>query len=244
MTNAANDTGLAILHALIKGACTRIVVADASSNMQKLVAPLSSDTVQLRVVRHNPGDDDGWDRVVQEAAGHFGEIDYCINCSPVTSKFATPKPTLDLDPAEFKAGLYDTSRELWLACRAQLRQLTTQTNSKSTRSIVNIIPYGNFGTHPGHTMLAASSYGRTGMTKSMAKDFVTSGIRINAVCPGLVEGEVDTAPVLEQHMKLSAGRLITPTEVANAAVFLVGEGGNGMTGMAMPVDGGWSMTHN
>ena len=93
-------------------------------------------------------------------------------------------------------------------------------------------------------MLAASSRGRIGMTKSMARDYVTSGIRINAVCPGLVEGEVDSAPVLEQHMKTSAGRLITPNEVASAAVFLVGDSGTGVTGSAMAVDGGWSMMHN
>ncbi len=90
-----------------------------------------------------------------------------------------------------------------------------------------------------------------GLTKSIAADYVTKGIRCNAICPGTVEtpslGEriaaqgdyaiTRAAFIARQPM----GRLGTPDEIANAAAFLASDESSFMTGQAMIIDGGWSM---
>lgn len=90
-----------------------------------------------------------------------------------------------------------------------------------------------------------------GLTKSIAADFVTKGIRCNAICPGTVEtpslgdrmasqGDYETARaafVARQPM----GRLGTPQEIAATALFLASDDSAFMTGQAVVVDGGWSI---
>jgi 2-keto-3-deoxy-L-fuconate dehydrogenase len=89
-----------------------------------------------------------------------------------------------------------------------------------------------------------------GLTKSVAADFVTKGIRCNCICPGTVEspslgdrmralGDYETARaafIARQPM----GRLGTPEEMAKLATFLASEESGFMTGQALVVDGGWS----
>ncbi|NNL73874.1 MAG: SDR family oxidoreductase [Silicimonas sp.] len=89
-----------------------------------------------------------------------------------------------------------------------------------------------------------------GLTKAVAKDFITNGIRCNAICPGTVDspslhdrlratGDYDAAMkafVARQAM----GRLGTAEEIASLAVFLAEDGSAYMTGQAVVIDGGWS----
>lgn len=89
-----------------------------------------------------------------------------------------------------------------------------------------------------------------GLTKSVAADFVTKGIRCNCICPGTVEspslgdrmralGDYETARaafIARQPM----GRLGTPEEMAKLATFLASDESGFMTGQALVVDGGWS----
>jgi len=89
-----------------------------------------------------------------------------------------------------------------------------------------------------------------GLTKSVAKDYITRGIRCNAVCPGTVDtpslhdrlhatGDYEAAHkafVARQAM----GRLATADEIANLVVYLAGDESAFMTGQALVIDGGWS----
>ncbi|CAO3403263.1 SDR family oxidoreductase [Azospirillum palustre] len=91
-----------------------------------------------------------------------------------------------------------------------------------------------------------------GLTKSVAADYVTRGIRVNAICPGTVDspslhdrmralGDYDTARaafIARQPM----GRLGTAEEVAKLAVYLASDESSFMTGQAIAIDGGWTNT--
>ncbi len=90
-----------------------------------------------------------------------------------------------------------------------------------------------------------------GLTKSIAADFVQSGIRCNALCPGTID-----TPSLEERMAAGGnldaarhtfiarqpmGRLGTPQEIAQAALYLASDDSSFMTGQAFVIDGGWSI---
>ena len=84
-----------------------------------------------------------------------------------------------------------------------------------------------------------------GITRAAALEYVRSGVRINAVCPGstrtpMLEGFMGGDPAIERAMANSApiGRLARPEEIAQAMVWLLSDAASFMVGHALAVDGG------
>ena len=91
----------------------------------------------------------------------------------------------------------------------------------------------------------ASKHGVVGLTKTAALEYARAGIRVNAVCPGvirtpMVERLLDDRPRAEARLRElePVGRLGTPEEVAEAVVWLCSDAASFVTGHAMSVDGG------
>jgi NAD(P)-dependent dehydrogenase (short-subunit alcohol dehydrogenase family) len=98
----------------------------------------------------------------------------------------------------------------------------------------------------GASAYVASKHGVVGLTKQFAVAFGTAGVRVNAVCPGYIE-----TPIIAERIARGSGRkflldlhpigrLGQPEEVAKVAAFLASEDASFVTGVAMPVDGGYS----
>jgi 2-keto-3-deoxy-L-fuconate dehydrogenase len=103
---------------------------------------------------------------------------------------------------------------------------------------------------PNRFVYGASKAAVIGLTKSVALDFVSKGIRANAICPGTVE-----SPSLQERMRATGdfdaaranfiarqpmGRLGTPEEIANLAVYLASDESSFVTGSTFVIDGGWT----
>jgi len=114
-------------------------------------------------------------------------------------------------------------------------------------SIVNISSVGGLKAFRTRTSYNASKFGMIGLTESLALDYARENIRANAVCPGYVATEL-TAPLFEKmgEERFGAlvgahamGRLGRPEEVSRAVLFLLSEEASFITGVALPVDGGY-----
>jgi len=114
-------------------------------------------------------------------------------------------------------------------------------------SIVNIASVGGLNPFRARTSYNASKFGLIGLTESMALDYADKNIRVNAVCPGYVHTEL-TLPLfekmgLEKFEQLvnahAMRRLGRPEEISRAVLFLLSEEASFITGIAMPVDGGY-----
>jgi 2-keto-3-deoxy-L-fuconate dehydrogenase len=123
-------------------------------------------------------------------------------------------------------------------------------------SIINVASVaGSIKGAPNRFVYGATKAAVIGLTKSVAADFITQGIRCNAICPGTVESpslrdriaaqalasgqtlaQVETAFVARQPM----GRLGRVEEIAALAVYLAGDESSFTTGTAQVIDGGWS----
>ena len=95
------------------------------------------------------------------------------------------------------------------------------------------------------TAYTASKHGLLGLTKSAARDYARKGIRINAVCPGVIDttmmqgidnNEPDIREKLERWIPMN--RYGKPSEVANVVSFLCSDSASYITGQAIPIDGG------
>jgi NAD(P)-dependent dehydrogenase (short-subunit alcohol dehydrogenase family) len=86
--------------------------------------------------------------------------------------------------------------------------------------------------------------GLIGLTRSMAYDYGPDNIRVNALCPGPIQTRISPKPGDPLHerqvSKTFLGRVGQPHEIAPAAVFLASDESSYVTGIALPVDGGWT----
>ncbi len=114
----------------------------------------------------------------------------------------------------------------------------------SLSSILGLI--GIPGANDDGTGYTASKHGVVGLTRAYALQYAPRGVRVNCVNPGFVETPL-TAPLWDDPDRLEnttarhpIGRLGQPEEIANAILFLVSEEASFITGVALPVDGGYT----
>ena len=100
---------------------------------------------------------------------------------------------------------------------------------------------------PGRAAYHATKHGVIGLTKSAALEFAERGIRINAVCPGIIDTPMvsemlksETGVMQEMMRDVPAKRLGLASEVAEAVVWLCSSKASFVTAQAMPVDGGYT----
>ena len=112
-------------------------------------------------------------------------------------------------------------------------------------SILNITSVVGLTGNAGQANYAASKAGMIGLTKSVAKELASRGVRCNAIAPGFIRTdmtddltEAQVEGLLEQ---IPPGTLGDPSEIAGAALFLVGPGARYITGQVLAVDGGMVM---
>ena len=113
-------------------------------------------------------------------------------------------------------------------------------------AIVNNSSVAGLVGFPGIPAYTASKHGILGLTKTTALDYATRGIRVNAVCPGVIETEMITrftrgdATAAAQMVETEpVGRLGAPSEIADAVVWLCSDSSSFVTGHALAVDGGF-----
>jgi len=118
-------------------------------------------------------------------------------------------------------------------------------------SVLNIASTLAYQTAPGTGAYAASKAAVVSLTRSMAREFGSRGIRVNCICPGVVDTPIHDpyfeteagkkAFFAELAEALPAGRIGSPEDVARAALFLLGDGATWITGAVLAVDGGMSL---
>ena len=176
-------------------------------------------------------------------AAQAGAPDVLFNCAG----FVHHGTILDCSPEEFDFSVNLNLRGTYQVTRAVLPAMLAAGGG----SIVNVASaVSSIIAAPNRFVYGATKAAVLGMTKSIAADFVTRGIRCNAICPGTVEspslegrlsalGDYDTARaafVARQPM----GRIAEPEEIAALAVYLASDESAYMTGQAIAIDGGWS----
>jgi 3-oxoacyl-[acyl-carrier protein] reductase len=112
-------------------------------------------------------------------------------------------------------------------------------------SIINIASVAGLIGISSRVAYTAAKHGVVGMTKTLARDLAAHRIRVNALCPGLVRTPLNDSYFYDEAFVAGLASLVPlgtagqPSDMANVAVFLASDMASFVTGVALPVDGGW-----
>ncbi len=172
-----------------------------------------------------------------EAARELGGVDILVNNAGITRDKLAARMSED----DFDAVIATNLKGAFLMTKAVLRPMM---RAKSG-AIVNMASVVGIMGNAGQANYAASKAGLIGMTKSIAREVASIGIRVNAVAPGYIETDMTAAmPEAAQQAMCSAipaARPGKPEDVAHAVAFLVSDEAAYITGQVIAVDGGMAM---
>ncbi|WP_127092018.1 SDR family NAD(P)-dependent oxidoreductase [Aquabacter cavernae] len=235
ITGGASGIGLAIARAFANEGA-RIILFDrdraaaeaAAATLPDARALEGSVTVRADLVR-------AYDDVIATE----GSLDIVLANAGVSQN----QPTLDVTDADWQRVMDVNCTGVFLTAQEAGRRMTAQ---GSGVILMMASLYGLLAA-PERLGYCVSKAGVVMMAKALAVEWAASGVRVNALAPGYVEtpflsdliarGRLDPARL---KARTPIGRLITPEEVARAAVFLAEDGSAAITGHVLGIDGGWT----
>jgi meso-butanediol dehydrogenase/(S,S)-butanediol dehydrogenase/diacetyl reductase len=179
------------------------------------------------------------DRAALDAlAGRLDRLDILINAAGVLTE---NKPADELSVDDFRRNFEINVLGTFQACQAFGPLLR-----ESRGAVVNVASQAALVSLPSQAAYTTSKGAVAALTRSLAIDWAEHGVRVNAVAPGFTVTPMTEAFfenetfVQAATRRIPLGRLLKPEEIAGAIVFLAGPLASAVTGVVLPVDGGWT----
>ncbi len=192
-------------------------------------------------VRCDVSDESQVAAMVDQAISAFGRLDAAFNNAGVQSPVAE---TADASGEEFDRVNAINLRGIWNCMKYELRRMREQ----GSGAIVNTSSLGGLVGIAGRGAYHASKHGVLGLTKSAALEYAARGIRINAICPGIIDTPMvsemlvrEPEAMKELMREVPIARLGRPEEIASAVLWLCSPGASFVIGHALVVDGGYTV---
>jgi NAD(P)-dependent dehydrogenase (short-subunit alcohol dehydrogenase family) len=251
ITGPAKGMGATVTKAFAAEGCKLALIGRDVEAIEPVAAEVRSSGAHAIVVPCDLTEAEQCEKAADAALKTFGRIDILVNIAGGSGPIG--KTGMQTTPEEFDEITTLNMNGCFHTMHAVLPAMTAQRYGK----IVNV--GGTFGMRgrAGRMAYSASKWGLRGITKSFALEVGKDNINVNYVAPGMVDGPrfrdkvcADMAKklgiTLEEAMERHAAdyalrRVTTDADVANACLFLASDVSRQLTGVDMPVDGGWAM---
>jgi NAD(P)-dependent dehydrogenase (short-subunit alcohol dehydrogenase family) len=177
-------------------------------------------------------------QMMTEAVQAYGRVDYAFNNAGIEIEKGK---LAEGSEAEFDAIMGVNVKGVWLCMKYQLPVMLAQGGG----AIVNTASVAGLGAAPKMSIYAASKHAVIGLTKSAAIEYAKKGIRVNAVCPAVIDTdmfrrahEADPRKAEFAATMHPVGRIGKVEEIASAVLYLCSDGAAFTTGHSLAVDGG------
>lgn len=219
----------------------KVAVADIDTEGGKATAGAIEDTGGHAIfVKADVSQATDVEAMIKKTVEEYGRLDCAFNNAGIEGAVGTRLAEYDEENWDKVIGI--NLKGVWLCMKYQLAYMSQQGNGAivNTASVAGLVG-GTFG-----SAYYASKHGVVGLTKAAAIEYGNAGIRVNAVCPGVIQTEMADRIIQDDKLRESAvtalhplGRLGTPDEIAQAVVWLSSDAASFITGQAIAVDGGY-----
>lgn len=182
--------------------------------------------------------------LVDLAVKEFGRLDGAFNNAGISGPSV---PMIDYSDADFDKVQSTDLRSVWLCMKAQIRQMLTQ---QGGGAILNTASVGGLVGKPAISAYIAAKHGVIGLTKTAALEYGSQGVRVNAVCPGVIRTPMLDALIKGGQMGTEeqwaaiqpVGRLGTPEEIGELAAWVLSDRASLLHGQSIAMDGGFTVS--
>ena len=182
---------------------------------------------------------------VQQVVQAFGQIDILVNNAGITTGYCLAH---ELAEDAWDRALDINLKGVWLCCKHVTPHLIERRRGK----IINIASVAGLVASPGYANYVAAKFGVVGLTKTLALELAPHNINVNCICPGTVDTPFTAADMAsygippEQTRAAIAqvhplGRILEPDDITQAVLWLASEAAGNITGIALPVDAGFTI---
>lgn len=239
VTGAGSGIGRAIALLFAKeGADIAIPDIDLAS-AEKTAGEVRQVGRKALAIKADIGEANDVDTVVDKTIAELGGVHILVNNAGITDESA---PTVESSVELWDKVVRVILRGTYLCCRRAGQWMV----ANKTGKIVNIGSIAGIRGHAPRPAYGPAKAGVIHLTRTLAIEWSGYNINVNCIVPGFVrtplmeqaakEGKLSIALIEQQ---IPVGRLAQPEDIANAALFLVSDEAHYITGVALPVDGGW-----
>jgi len=245
ITGASSGIGRATAEAFAANGARLVVAARRQDELDSLVAQIEAAGGKATAIQTDVSVAADVERMVAHAISTYGRLDYAVNNAGIEGTFA---PVTDLADEDWDRVMGINLRGTFLGMKHQARAMLAAGNGGA---IVNVGSVNSFLGFPTGSAYCTSKHGLVGLTTSVSAELASKGIRVNLVCPGIVDTPMhqrlrkdvgdavyDQGILPSVHLQ-RAGR---PQEIAQAIVFLCSDAASYITGTTLTPDGGLTLT--
>lgn len=237
---ASRGIGAAIAQALFAHGANVVLAARDVLALERLAAQLDPSGARVRVVKTDMADTDSVRSAVEQTVSAFGRLDIAVNNAGIQNPRT---PFIDTANEDFDRLININLRGVFVAMKHELRAMA----AAGSGSIINVASVAGLVGLPLIAPYVASKHGVIGLTKAAAAEYAGQGIRVNALVPGTVMTEMlKKGPMATPESaaamlsRIPMGRVAAVEEITGTVVWLASRASSYVTGVALPVDGGYT----
>jgi NAD(P)-dependent dehydrogenase (short-subunit alcohol dehydrogenase family) len=243
VTGAASGLGFATAKAFAEAGAAVVLADRSEKEVQAAAKVIADEGHRTLAVRCDVSDDAQVEAMVEQTVATFGRLDAAYNNAGIQNVLAE---TADSSRDDYDRVMGVNLRGVWSCMKFELQQMRKQ----GSGAIVNCSSLGGLVGGNQRGTYHAAKHGVIGFTKSAALEYATRGIRVNAICPGMIRTPMlDKMIAAGQGEELDAmlktlvpmGRMGRPEEIADAVLWLCSSAASYVTGQSISVDGGYVM---
>lgn len=228
VTGASREgqVGEAIAEALAGEGADVVVAARTQENIDRLAEKVRALGRRALAVKTDCTSEDDVNNLVQQTLNAFGKVDILVNIAGGLTKYG---PMAEMSVEDWDSELGNNLKTAFLCSRAVVGPMTAANSGK----IISFSSASGLSAQANMVAYNCAKAGIVALTRTLALETRKSGIRVNAIAPGLV----DTKSNIKAMQPKDLSKWVRREDIAQTVVFLASEESNGITGQVIPVFG-------